>query len=486
MICHFCGREINEDLLFCPGCGKKVTQTPPKAEPESVYHDAVREIEPLEEEILYTDNDNYDIADEDEYIPDEYKIETYNGQEEDDSLYYDKTSVYLRKRQAKRKKSSSNTWIIVLAAVLAALVVVMAIFLFTTGTVLPDVQISDGEFIDHADGCAICKGSVKEGEKFCDKCKDSFTCEICRDVKKSTKNGYCEDCTEEYTCRNCDKVSDEVEDGYCKECSKKLRCKNPGCTEVVDDGYYCDSCIDRLISAENKGRCFVCEKSIDNDEVFLIDTYGSPYCLDCDTGKYCTECNGYLESGSTKNVCVFCAEFYCSDCGKVLDLDDVALASRHGKLVGILHVVAVLEGHVRIEASTATLATELHRPVGRVEERKAILLGGEGMEVVDATTLDVDVVAQLKVDGAVAVVALDDVGARDGEGGIGLGSGYAEVDGLSLTDAVAVLGHLLLHTRSVVDMLERAARGKAVLGILLSGVGIPMVTGRTANGVVAQ
>jgi len=331
MKCPKCGRELSGDLLFCPGCGSKVTES--VYSPDDGFKDS--ETSGKIEETRHIPRVDVPYYEDSLQGVEEYNDDMYYGEAEyepEDRVPYYEASTYSGRLKGRNDKGrKSNTWLIVIAAILAAAVVVSVIFLFASGGVNSKKENSQSETPADAYTCGICGNETDNNEGYCKKCKEEYTCVKCGKISKETKDAYCADCTVEYTCRECEKLDDEVKDGYCEDCRDRMKCKGSGCNAVVENGYYCDDCVSELVSAENKGVCFWCEKKISNEEVFLIDTYGSPYCLDCDTGKYCTECNGYLESGSTKNVCVFCAEFYCSDCGKVLELDDVSVTDNNGK-----------------------------------------------------------------------------------------------------------------------------------------------------------
>ena len=337
MKCVFCGKVINDDLIFCPYCGRKVVlpetaQTghiPPEGENKPPYPAA--SYEPVHsQEQNYSSGYNDDEEDMLYYDDDEYDDYT---QDNDDALFYDKKSpMYNGYRSRNHKKQSkANVGLIVLAVVLALAVAGVTCWLLisTLADKSDDTSKEKDNTAVEVYNCSICEKEMTTDKKYCDDCVDEYTCEICGQVSESTENGYCDDCSVEYKCRACNKVDASVNEGYCEDCFSDLKCKGSGCDNVVTSGYYCNTCIKSKVSGSKK--CFVCNEKLDDSAIYLIDTNGNPYCKDCDTGRYCTKCSGYLTDSASGDVCSGCITFNCAKCGRTLTESEIVVKDDNNK-----------------------------------------------------------------------------------------------------------------------------------------------------------
>lgn len=358
MKCVFCLKEINDDLIFCPYCGRKIATPEPEQkympeyetgnsrDTDSFYEapQSQRSDYPVRDQgqeypvgnqapdysRQYNDNDEDDMV----YYEDEFDDYTRDN---DDALYYDKKSPMYNgyRNRNYRKKSNSNVWLIVLAVVLALLVTGVTCWLLISALSKDSDKLTDDNKIDDITeavyNCSICKKEMSEDEKYCDDCIDKYTCKICEQISKDTENGFCDDCSVEYKCRSCNKIDEDVNDGYCSDCFTELKCKSPGCNNVITSGYYCKSCIKANVSGGSEGKCYVCNEKIDDSAIYLIDSKGRAYCKDCDKGRYCSKCFGYLPEGTQGDTCPECIQFNCAKCGRTMSRAEVVVTDSNNK-----------------------------------------------------------------------------------------------------------------------------------------------------------
>ncbi len=293
MKCSKCGMILKDDLLFCPLCKNKMQES-------NVSVSEFRDVEDFRVTSPYVEENNCYLESD--------------GCEE--------LSVY---RKTEKKSSSSSTWLTVLIAVALGLIVTIAAAIIIIGLYTGEGEKADVKYI-----CETCSAEMNEDVKNCDECIKNYSCKICNAVSKKVENDFCPDCVVEYTCIHCDKVDESVKEGYCKECAEELACKSSDCDTIVEKGYYCDECIDSLVGDKLANGCRLCKSTLKNDEIFLIDTYGNPYCLGCDTGKYCSSCNGYIEILGNDDVCIDCAEYSCFSCKDVLEKSEIKVTDKNG------------------------------------------------------------------------------------------------------------------------------------------------------------
>ena len=318
MKCSNCGREVDNDLIFCPGCGTKVVE----------YVQSVA--------------DDYD---------DDYTVDADADDAETD--YFGRVPVYKNAtRGASGGKSGTNIWLVIIAAILSA-AVVLCIVVLCMGMLKGADAPTGAEKTENV--CGICGDNIDAADEFCDNCTDDFTCGFCGDVKEDTQDGVCEDCIVEYTCRACKEVKDDVREGYCKECIDTMKCKGPDCDTILEKGYYCAECIEQIVPEENRNICAYCNKTIKYEDIFNIDTYRSVYCKTCDTGKYCERCLGYIAADSNDTVCVFCADYFCSQCAEVLEEGEISHTDFNGK-------------HYCDKCNSGNYCEDCDAPVGKNEE----------------------------------------------------------------------------------------------------------------------
>lgn len=367
MKCVFCLKEINDDLIFCPYCGRKIAMPEPEQKYMPEYETGKsRDAEPFYEEPQsqrddYPLNDNrqeYPVReqrqdspvgnqgagyplqynnDDDDMVYYEDEFDDYT-RDNDDALYYEKKSPMYNgyRNRNYRKKSNNNVWLIVLAVVLALLVTAATCWLLIsalspkgTDKIPDDNEVEDTSEVVY--NCSICKKEMSEDKKYCDDCIDNYTCKICGQISKDTKNGFCDDCSVEYKCRACNKIDEGVTDGYCSDCFSELKCKGSGCNNVITSGYYCKSCIKANVSGGNMGKCYACNEKIDDSAVYLIDSKGRAYCKDCDKGRYCSKCFGYLPEGTQGDTCPECIQFNCAKCGRTMSKAEVVVTDSNNK-----------------------------------------------------------------------------------------------------------------------------------------------------------
>ena len=141
--------------------------------------------------------------------------------------------------------------------------------------------------------CEICKKDMVTRQRFCDECKDNYTCKNCGNVDMTTQNNLCESCIKKLP--------------KCIECSKSI-------TALT----YCDDCYFSKV-AENMRCCFLCDSELETSELVVrISENGHAFCCNCDTGFYCEECGGVIEENDDDVVCYVCADLFCMECKEVL------------------------------------------------------------------------------------------------------------------------------------------------------------------------
>ncbi len=142
MKCSNCGREVDNDLIFCPGCGTKVVE----------YVQSVA--------------DDYD---------DDYTVDADADDAETD--YFGRVPVYKdTTRGASGGKSGTNIWLVIIAAILSA-AVVLCIVVLCMGMFKGADAPTGAEKTENV--CGICGDNIDAADEFCNNCTDDFTCELC-------------------------------------------------------------------------------------------------------------------------------------------------------------------------------------------------------------------------------------------------------------------------------------------------------------------
>ncbi len=294
MKCSKCGMVVVEDLIFCPACKSKM----PVKKVKVVEYDEAED---------YTDSFGY--------------AEEGKGYMEDN--VYEELPVY---RSRPTKKSSISMGLVVVIAIILGLLVTVIGAVIIIGFGSGGSGEETEKYV-----CESCMAEMDKDAKNCNDCIENYSCKICNTVSKKVKDDFCPDCIVEYTCVYCNEVDESVKEGYCKECAEKLACKNPECDTVVENGYYCDECIELLAGDKVANGCLFCENVFENEDIFLIDTYGNIYCLGCDTGRYCSKCNGYMDGDENDTVCIDCADLVCAGCDDILEATEVSHTDYNGR-----------------------------------------------------------------------------------------------------------------------------------------------------------
>lgn len=305
MKCNNCGSFVSEDVMFCPICKSRLQPKVPWEEKADFQEISLKSESLYEDPALTEENTLEGVKDR------EYSYPNYEN-------YYNEPGMYDGTPKEKENTSplKKNLGLIIAASSLFVLIVILFVLAFFTDTFTGVFNADTSSKEDKSLLCSICDKEIDDGEEYCTDCTKKYSCDYCENVSLQTEDGFCENCAIEYRCTSCDKVDKSVKEGYCEECADKEECKAEGCKNRVSKGYYCNECIEAFFGKDEDIICSYCDKKIKAREVFVIDTYGSPYCDECDTKKYCTICGGYVEKDESGDKCVYCSQIQCLFCNK--------------------------------------------------------------------------------------------------------------------------------------------------------------------------